>query len=44
LVCGLGVERDFEEGNDLLAEAASQEVDDEARGKLISLQNLPLSV
>jgi hypothetical protein len=39
LVCGLGVERDFEEGNDLLVEAASQEVDDEARGKSNSLQN-----
>jgi hypothetical protein len=43
LVCGLGVERDFEEGNDLLVEAASQEVDDEARGKSISLQNCRFS-
>jgi hypothetical protein len=39
LVRGLGVQRDFEEGYDLLIEAASQQIYDEARGKLVILQN-----
>ncbi len=39
LVRGLGVEKSFEEGYDLLVEAASQKIDDEARGESVFLQN-----